>query len=152
MSEMTLITKRYSDIMDFISKVNKSVIVFKKKSLLTDRINKDRYPKLEVTTEDMKTAKEDLLQSLSDLENLAASNESSSLEYNNKLKGLSESSALQDIILNNETERREIRNMVERLRANRPLSKEHFIILDKIIGILDNERSLLFRKLRTARG
>lgn len=147
MSEMTLITKRYSDIVDFTSRVNKSVIIFKKKSLLADRATKDKYPKLEVSEEEMNGAKQDLLQSLSELENLAKDT-----EYNSKLSGLSESSALQNMVLRNDTDRREIEMIVQLLKDNKPLSKTNFLMLDKIIAILDSERNLLFRKMRTARG
>ncbi len=147
MSEMTLITKRYSDIVDFTSRVNKSVIIFKKKSLLADRATKDKYPKLEVSEEEMNSAKQDLLQSLSELENLAKDT-----EYNSKLSGLSESSALQNMVLRNDTDRREIEMIVQLLKDNKPLSKTNFLMLDKIIAILDSERNLLFRKMRTARG
>lgn len=147
MSEMTLITKRYSDIVDFTSRVNKSVIIFKKKSLLADRATKDKYPRLEVSEEEMNSAKQDLLQSLSELENLAKDT-----EYNSKLSGLSESSALQNMVLRNDTDRREIEMIVQLLKDNKPLSKTNFLMLDKIIAILDSERNLLFRKMRTARG
>jgi hypothetical protein len=147
MSEMTLITKRYGDIVDFTSKVNKSVIVFKKKSLLTEAANKEKYPKLGVSETELITAKEDLLQSLIDLENLATDK-----EYNKKLLGVSESSALQNLVIKNETDRREIEAIVHFLRNDKPLSKTNFLMLDKIIAILDSERNLLFRKLRTARG
>jgi hypothetical protein len=147
MSEMTLITKRYSDIVDFTSRVNKSVIIFKKKSLLADRATKDKYPKLEVSEEEMNSAKQDLLQSLSELENLAKDT-----EYNSKLSGLSESSALQNMVLRNDTDRREIEMIVQLLKDNKPLSKTNFLMLDKIIAILASERNLLFRKMRTGRG
>ncbi|MBN8876767.1 MAG: hypothetical protein J0I32_04420 [Sphingobacteriales bacterium] len=147
MSEMTLITKRYDDIVGFTSKVNKSVIVFKKKALLADATNKTKYPNLEISEDELKCAKEDLLQSLSDLEALA-----SNTEYNSKLSGLAESSALQKLILRSDTDRKEIEQIVHSLKENTPLSKAQFIMLDKIIAILDSERNLLFRKLRTARG
>jgi hypothetical protein len=147
MSEMTLITKRYSDIVDFTSKVNKSVIVFKKKSLLADHLNEKKYPKLKLSEEEINTAKQDLLQSLSDLESLAADT-----EFNNKLIGVSESSALKNLVLQNDTDRREIEAIVELLKENKPLSKTNFLMLDKIIAILDSERNLLFKKMRTARG
>ncbi|SDW16798.1 hypothetical protein SAMN05444410_101401 [Hydrobacter penzbergensis] len=147
MSEMTLITKRYSDIVDFTSRVNKSVIVFKKKSLLADKTNKEKYPKLDVSDDEINTAKKDLLQSLSDLESLAKDT-----EYNSKLIGLSESSALQNMVLRNDTDRKEIEVIVQLLKENKPLTKANFLMLDKIIAILDSERNLLFRKMRTARG
>lgn len=147
MSEMTLITKRYSDMADFTSKVNKSVIVFKKKSLLADKTNKDKYPDLNISEDQITQAKKDLLESLSELESLAADT-----EYNNKLTGLTESSALQTLVLRNETDRKEIESIVGALKENQILSKTNFLMLDKIIAILDNERNLLFKKLRTVRG
>jgi len=147
MSEMTLISKRYGDLVNFTSKVNKSVIIIKKRSLLAEASNKKKYPKLEVNEADFNSAKESLLQSLIDLENLAADT-----EYNNKLIGVSESSALQNLVIKNETDRREIEAIVQSLKEDKPLSKSNFLMLDKIISILDTERNLLFRKLRTARG
>lgn len=147
MSEMTLITKRYSDVVDFTSRINKSVIVFKKKFLLADKASKEKYPKLEISEDEINAAKKDLLQSLSDLENLAKDT-----EYNSKLVGLSESSELQNMILRNDTDRKEIEVIVQLLKANKPLTKANFLMLDKIIAILDSERNLLFRKMRTARG
>lgn len=144
---MTLITKQYDDIANFTSKVNRSVMVFKKNSLLIDATNKNRYPGLDITETELQGAKADLLQSLSDLETLA-----SNTEYNSKLSGLSESSALQKLVLRSDTDRKEIEQIVHSLKENIPLSKTQFIMLDKIIAILDSERNLLFRKLRTARG
>lgn len=147
MSEMTLITKRYENIVDFTSKVNKSVITFKKKSLLAEAVTKAKYPKLEVNETELNAAKENLLKSLSDLENLAADK-----EYDKKLLGISESSALQTLVIKNETDRREIEAIVVCLKEDKPLSKPNFLMLDKIIAILDSERNLLFKKMRTARG
>lgn len=144
---MGLITKRYSDIVDFTSKVNKSVIIFKKKSLLSDDANRKKYPKLELNEADLVNARKNLLQSLIDLENLATDS-----EFNTKLSGASESSALQNLVIRNESDRREIESIVQSLKENKPLTKAHFLMLDKIIAILDSERNLLFRKLRTVRG
>jgi hypothetical protein len=147
MSEMTLITKRYGDIVDFTSKVNKSVIVLKKKSLLGEAINRLKYPKLQVNDVEVKDAKESLLQSLTNLETLAADT-----EYNNKLMGVSESSALHIFVIKNEVDKREIEAIVHSIKDDVPLSKSNFLMLDKIIAILDSERSMLFKKLRTVRG
>jgi hypothetical protein len=147
MSEMTLITKRYSDMADFTSKVNKSVIVFKKKSLLADKAGKEKYPDLDISESELNQAKRDLLDSLGELERLAGDT-----EYNNKLTGLTESSALQNLVLRNETDRKEIESVVAALKENQVLTRTNFLMLDKIIAILDNERNLLFRKLRTVRG
>lgn len=147
MSEMTLITKRYSDMADFTSKVNKSVIVFKKRSLLSDQAKRAKYPQLAISEDDLKVAKKDLLESLAELEKLAGDT-----EYSNKLTGLTESSALQNLVLRNETDRKEIESIIKSLTEDKILSKTNFLMLDKIISILDNERNLLFRKLRTLHG
>jgi hypothetical protein len=147
MSEMTLITKRYSDMAEFTSKVNKSVIVFKKKSLLEDESSRKKYPKLSVSENEIITAKRTLLESLSDLEKMA-----SNTEHSNKITGATESSALQTLVLQNDTDRNEINNIVNSINGNKILSKTNFMILDKIISILDNERNLLFRKMKMMRG
>ncbi|MBL7894839.1 MAG: hypothetical protein JNK50_06080 [Bacteroidia bacterium] len=147
MSEISLITKRYDDIVDFTSKVNKSVIVFKKKTLLNERGISDKYPKLKLKQEEVDKAEAELLDSLLQLEQLAKET-----EYSNKLTGLSESSVLRQMVFNNETDRKEIESIIQNLKEHKPFEKFHFVMLDKIISALDNERNLLFRKLRTARG
>ena len=147
MSEITLITKRYDDITDFTSKVNKSVIVFKKKSLLEDRDNLIKYPKLKLSQEEIEKAEHDLLEALTQIEQFAKDT-----DYSNILNGLTESSGFKKMILNNETDRKEIEMITQSLKDHKPLFKMHFKMLDKIISALDSERSLLFRKLRTARG
>ena len=147
MSEMSLITKRYSDIVDFTSKVNKSVIVFKKKSILANDIARKKYPKLELSDTEVKGATEDLLKSLTDLQRLAADT-----EVTIKLAGLSENEALQDLIISSDADRKEIEEIVVLLKAGKPLTKTNFVMLDKIIAVLDSQRNILFRKLRTARG
>ncbi len=88
-----------------------------------------------------------MLQSLTDLETLAIDT-----EYNNKLLGVSESSALQTYVIRNEVDRREIESIVNSLKEDVSLSKSNFLMLDKIIAILDSKRSMLFKKLRTVRG
>jgi hypothetical protein len=147
MSEITLITKRYDNITDFTSKVNRSVIVFKKKSLLEDKDNLSKYPKLKLNQEEIEKAEYDLLETLSLLEKLPKD-----ADYNSDLTGLSESSDLKKFVLNNEADRKEIKMIIQNLKERKPLIKMNFILLDKIISVLDSERNLLFRKLRTARG
>lgn len=147
MSEITLITKRYGEIVNFTSKINKSVIVFKKKSLLADPIKSKKFPRLEIKDSDLKSAKESLLQSLKALEDLAIEK-----DYDKNLIGVSESTALKTLVIKNETNRKEIESIVNCLKEDKQLSNTNFLMLDKIIAVLDSERNLLFKKLRTARG
>lgn len=144
---MALITRRYEDIVDFTSKINRSVIVLKKKSLLSEHGNKEKYPTLEVNEDELVIARDNLLKSLGELEKLTSENIS-----DKKLLGFSENSTLQSLIVKNETDKKEIETIIHSLQVNEQLSKINFLILDKIIAILDSERNLLFRKLRTARG
>ncbi|HEY9044625.1 MAG TPA: hypothetical protein VIN08_01970 [Ohtaekwangia sp.] len=143
MSETTLITKRYNDMASFASKVNKSVIVFKKKSLLEDDENKIKYPKLNVSVNELELAKKNLRESLQELDKVAATTERS-----NVFTGEPESSALQTLVLKNETDRNEIDSILHSLDEGQVLTRTNFVTLDKIISILDNERNLLFKKMK----
>jgi hypothetical protein len=143
MSETTLITKKYNDMASLASKVNKSVIVFKKMFLLEEEENKVKYPKLSVTDDELEAAKKNLTESLKVLDKVAANT-----ERNNLVTGEAESSALQTLVLKNESDRNEIESILASLDQDQVLTKTNFITLDKIINILDNERNLLFKKMK----
>ena len=46
----------------------------------------------------------------------------------------------------------ELKKLIDLLTHNQPVTEDNIVVLDNILSILDNERSTLFRKLRTARG
>ena len=46
----------------------------------------------------------------------------------------------------------DLKKLLDLLTQNQPIDEDNISVLDNILIILDNERSTLFKKLRTARG
>lgn len=147
MSDISVLSNQYEQLVATSDKVNNSVIAFKKKSILSDATNKNKYPKLNVSPEELAAAKGILLLFLGNIIHLI---ESDTLE----------SDFIPTIILDDYKHRLsvspflkdELTKLIEILKQNQPVAEDNIQILDNILSILDNERSTLFRKLRTARG
>ena len=147
MSDISVLSNQYEQLVATSDKVNNSVIAFKKKSLLDDAATKEKYPKLSISMEELATAKKILLLFLDNIVKLI---ENDSLEsdfipaiilddYKNRL---SVNPYLKD----------DLKKIISELNQNQQVTEEDIEVLDSILTILDNERSTLFRKLRTARG
>lgn len=147
MSDISVLSNQYEQLVATSDKVNNSVIAFKKKSILSVDANKGKYPKLNVSPEELANAKAILLLFLDNIIRLI---ESDTLE----------SEFIPTIILDDYKHRLsvspflkdELTKLIETLKQNQPVNEENIQVLDNILSILDNERSTLFRKLRTARG
>lgn len=147
MSDISVLSHQYEQLVATSDKVNNSVIAFKKKSLLDDAANKNKYPKLSVSVEELATAKKILLLFLDNILKLI---ENDSLE----------SDFIPTIILDDYKHRLsvnpylkdDLKKLIAELNKNQHLPEDDIEVLDSILSILDNERSTLFRKLRTARG
>lgn len=147
MSDISVLSNQYEQLVATSDKVNNSVIAFKKKSILDDAISRRKYPKLSVTTEELQLAKQILL-----------------LFLNNILKMLEEDSSESDfiptIIIDDYKQRLslnpylkdDLKRLISELNQDQKVTESDIEVLDSILSILDNERSSLFRKLRTARG
>lgn len=147
MSDISVLSNQYEQLVATSDKVNNSVIAFKKKSLLDDAATKAKYPKLSISIEELATAKQILLLFLDNIVKLI---ENDSLEsdfipaiilddYKNRL---SVNPYLKD----------DLKKLISELNQNQQVTEDDIEVLDSILTILDNERSTLFRKLRTARG
>ncbi|HYQ58521.1 MAG TPA: hypothetical protein VEP89_14370, partial [Draconibacterium sp.] len=66
----------------------------------------------------------------------------------NEISILNENTAFKSQIINNHELRQEIEILLKSLKKNQELNIEQFKPLDTLIGVLDNERSNLFRKMR----
>lgn len=147
MSEISVLSNQYDQLVATSEKVNNSVITFKKKSILNTLGSQERYPKLSVTSEELKRAKDILLDFLDNIKKLVAED----------FKG---SDYIPSVILDdykrklslNPYLKEDLAQLSNLLKQNQPIDGNHLQILDNILSILDNERSTLFRKLRTARG
>lgn len=147
MSNISTLSNQYEKLVSTSDKINNSVIAFKKKNLLNDRQNQLKYPKLKVSMEELSSARDTLLPFLENVNNILGEDHLESdfipslilKDYRSKL---SSEAFLQD----------DINRLITGLKNNQPISGHDITILDTILSILDNERSLLFRKLRKARG
>jgi hypothetical protein len=147
MSDISVLSNQYDKLVSTSEKVNNSVIAFKKKSILNDDVNKTKYPKLKITVEELDMAKSILVLFLENIQKL--------LEDDYMESDFIPVTVLEDYkqrLSANPYLKEDLKKLVELLNQNKPVGEENITVLDTILLILDNERSSLFKKLRTARG
>lgn len=147
MSEISVLSNQYEKLVQTSDKINNSVIAVKKKDLLSRHTIKHQFPKLILTDEDFKEAMSVLLHFLQNLNSLIneESNKSDDLpliildDYKAKLN---ESPYFKE----------DLAQLILDIQDSKVLDEKDIKVLDRVLSVLDNERTLLFRKLRTARG
>jgi len=147
MSDISVLSNQYDKLVSTSEKVNNSVIAFKKKSILNDDANKVKYPKLKITAEELDVAKSILVLFLENIQRL--------LEDDYMESNFIPVTVLEDYkqrLSVNPYLKEDLKKLLELLKQNQPVDEENITVLDTILLILDNERSSLFKKLRTARG
>jgi len=147
MSEISVLSNQYKKLVETSEKVNNSVIVYKKKKLLSEPLNKKKYPKLFISFEDSAAAKETLTSFLTNLKQI--------LEEDRSESDFIPSIVLEDYkkkLGSNQYVREDIQSLISLINKDDIISDEDITLLDGIMSVLDNERNVLFRKLRTARG
>lgn len=147
MSEISVLSNQYKKLVETSDKVNNSVIVYKKKKLLSEPSNLKKYPKLFISSDDSDLAKNTLLSFLTNLKQI--------LEEDRKESDFIPSIVLEDYkkkLDANQYLKEDIESLISFIDKDQVISEENISILDGIMSVLDNERNILFRKLRTARG
>ena len=147
MSEISVLSNQYNKLVETSDKVNNSVIVYKKKKLLSEPSNLKKYPKLFISLDDSDLAKDTLLSFLTNLKQI--------LEEDRKESDFIPSIVLEDYkkkLDTNQYLKEDIESLISFIDKDQVISEENISILDGIMSVLDNERNILFRKLRTARG
>lgn len=147
MSDISVLSNQYDKLVSTSEKVNNSVIAFKKKSILNDDANKTKYPKLKITAEELDMAKSILILFLENIQKL--------LEDDYMESDFIPVTVLEDYkqrLSVNPYLKEDLKKLLELLKQNQPVGEENITVLNTILLILDNERSSLFKKLRTARG
>ena len=147
MSDISVLSNQYNQLVATSDKVNNSVITFRKKWLLEDANNKTKYPKLSVTPEEVDYAKLNLVVFLENIDRLLEDDDSASdflpaTVLHDYKRRLSVKPYLKE----------DLKKLIELLKENKPVTDDNIVLLDAILSVLDNERGILFRKLRTARG
>lgn len=147
MSEISVLSNQYNKLAETSDKVNNSVIVYKKKKLLSEPSSLKKYPKLFISSDDSDLAKNTLLSFLTNLKQI--------LEEDRKESDFIPSIVLEDYkkkLDANQYLKEDIESLISFIDKDQVISEENISILDGIMSVLDNERNILFRKLRTARG
>ena len=146
MSEISVISNQYKTVVNTTDKVNNSIIALKKRSIANSRLV-DKT-KIQLTAYELEFAKTYLLKFLLFLQKLQE-------------EIVTESAFLPKVIIKDFQNRIinsipffdvEVKKLVEDINHDNNLEKEQFNLLDKMASTLDSERTVLFRKLRTARG
>lgn len=147
MSEISVLSNLYEKLVDTSNRINGSVITIKKKGLLGDDITRKKYPKISVSDQEFESATRALITFLNYILSLLNEENQTSDElplmvaetYVHKLK--------EDAYF-----KEKISELVNDLTHEKKLNEQDIKVLDRVISLLDSERTLLFRKLRTARG
>jgi hypothetical protein len=147
MSEISVLSNQYTKLVTTSDRINGSVITVKKHDLVGRKEGRDRHPKISVSKEEFKVAKENLVKFLSHLFNLINEENQPSedlplLVIEDYLKKLNEDAYFKE----------NLKELIESLTNEKELNESDMRVLDRVISVLDSERTLLFRKLRTARG
>lgn len=147
MSDFTLLYKKYNTVSNLTNELNGSVIVLKRRNMAEDKRIIATHPKIQVQPEEIAKANHELLGILTALETFYEKPEPS-----NYLYPLAENRLFKSHIIDNAEYREHIRLSVQKLKKNQNLNNQELTDIDRFVSILDNEASVLYRKLRSTRG
>lgn len=147
MSDFSTLYKKYKSVSNLTDDLNKSVITLKRRRLSSLKENEEQQSRLQVSEDEVKKANELIKSILTLLENFYSQQETS-----NELYELMDNSFFQNQILRNVVFKEEIIRVLNKVRENQNLTHKDLANIDKFVSILDNEASILFKKLRTSRG
>lgn len=147
MSDFSLLYKKYNSVSNLTNDLNNSVITLKRRILFSKPEIREISPKLQVSEDDVIKAKNDITLILSALENFY-----NNQDTNSELYELMDNQLFKSQVLNNVEFKTQILEALNKIKADKELSKNDLLTIDKFVSILDNEAAVLFRKLRTSRG
>jgi hypothetical protein len=146
MSDFNQLFKKYNSVSNLTNELNNSVITLKRKNLMSKPGVQEEHPKLQVSKEEVEKA---LVEIYSILKHLVSFYNQPDIK--NELYELKDNALFKNQILKNDDFKNQIYAALEKLQGSQELSNGDLSNLDKFISILDNEASVLFRKLRTNR-
>jgi ABC-type bacteriocin/lantibiotic exporter with double-glycine peptidase domain len=148
MSDFSLLYKKYNSVSNLTNSLNNSVITLKRKMLYSSKQEiRDKVPQLKVSEDEISKARNEIIIILSELASFYTDHDTK-----NNLYELMDNQLFKSQVLNNVEFKDEITGALAKIKANEELTSRDLSTIDKFIYILDNEASILFRKLRTSRG
>jgi hypothetical protein len=149
MSDISALSNQYDQLVDTSEKINDSVVVFKKQSLLRDGANKRSYPNLKISAEELAAASAVLLLFLANIfEHLSDKKESEEEFMPVAVKDGYKEKLKKNVAYLDE----DLARLHQHLQERQLMTDNDLKVMDILVTTLDTERNSLFRKLRTARG
>lgn len=146
MSDFSLLYKKYNSVSGLTNELNNSVITLKRRNLFAKPDVQQQHPKMQVSDSEVAKAQHDIVQILSDLEQFYQSQ-----TMQNNFYELKDNPLFKNQILDDSEFRNQILQALDKVKANKNLNNKELSYIDKFISVLDNEASVLYRKLRTNR-
>jgi hypothetical protein len=134
MSDVGYLSNQYERLAQTNQVLNDAVLLLKKNWLLSQPGTQRKYPNLSVNAEDLREAQVYILEVLEPMVHPAEYAQVSGVIGAKKLP-------LDP----------ELIDVVNTIRQNRALQEKHFSTLNRLLDMLDGERSMLFRKLRSGK-
>ncbi|MBO0936488.1 hypothetical protein J2I47_08035 [Fibrella sp. HMF5335] len=134
MSEIGYLSNQYERLAQTNQVLNEAVLLLKKSWLLTQPGTRRKYPNLSVNAEELNRAQAYILEVLKPMVYPAECGPTGRLIES---KQLPPSAELKDIVTT--------------IEQNGILQEKYFSTLNRLLDVLDGERSVLFRKLRTGK-
>ncbi|MCO5950529.1 hypothetical protein [Mucilaginibacter flavidus] len=146
MSDFSLLYKKYNSVSSLTNGLNNSVLTLKRRNLVSKPGVEEQHPKLQVSDSEVEKAQKDISLILSDLEMFYQNQ-----NIHNNLYELRDNPLFKNQILDNTEFRNQILAALEKVKSSKSLTNKDLSYIDKFISVLDNQASVLYRKLRTNR-
>ena len=147
MSEISVISDQYEKLISTSDKINNSIITIKKKSLLEVPANREKYPRLFVSSSALDEASGILVEFVESLQRLIKDDQKDS-----EFIPVSVAGDYKKLLSGNPYILEDLGELHTALKKQAPISQDGLVVLDTLLSTIDQERSTLFRKLRRARG
>lgn len=134
MSEIGYISSQYERLSQTNQYLNEAVLLLKKDWLLSQPDTLRKYPNLTVDANDLHTAREYVAEVLKPMTEVLGERMIDRLLDDRQLPP-----------------RPELADVVQIIQQSKTLQAQHFATLNRLLDVLDGERSVLFRKLRTGK-
>jgi len=147
MSDFSLLYKKYNSVSNQTTNLNNAVITLKRRVASEQEEYRHKFPGLAVSDDEVTKAGQTLSKELA---LLAAFYKKQDTQ--NEFYDLMDNELFRKQILNNPDFQKSVTGILRKLKSQNRLTEKDLTAIDKLITILDNEASLLFRTLRTSRG
>jgi hypothetical protein len=146
MSDISLLSSYYQRIVAISDKVNEAVITLRKKSLKSDNRLGGKYKHLRVSQRESSDAGRNVLTLLKEINSIIENHSFRESFLPNYLV-----QSLMDRVKSDQGFRPAINDLTKILSEDKKLTSKHFSLLDSILSVIDQDRTIVFRKLRSMR-